>query len=198
MVAEFIHGFDILFEEFRNALPWAITSNLQEFLDKLNFGLDEDFIVKDGLAIHKTAVIENGAVLKPPVVIGRNCFIGAHAYLRGGVYLSDSVRIGPSCEIKSSLLMSETSVAHFNFIGDSIVGHKVNFEAGSITANHYNERSVKRIFVKYKDKIIDTSVEKFGALVGDGCRIGANAVLSPGTLLLPGSLVKRLELVEQV
>ena len=38
---------------------------------------------------------------------------------------------------------------------------------------------------------------KFGALIGDGTRIGANAVLSPGTILAPNSIVKRLELVEQ-
>jgi bifunctional N-acetylglucosamine-1-phosphate-uridyltransferase/glucosamine-1-phosphate-acetyltransferase GlmU-like protein len=94
--------------------------------------------------------------------------------------------------------MTETSVAHFNFIGDSIVGHQVNFEAGSITANHYNERPVKRIFVNYKNNIIDTGIDKFGALVGDGCKIGANAVLSPGTLLLPNSIVKRLALIEQL
>jgi hypothetical protein len=40
-------------------------------------------------------------------------------------------------------------------------------------------------------------VTKFGALVGDHSKIGANAVLSPGTILLPESVVRRLELVEQ-
>jgi hypothetical protein len=42
-----------------------------------------------------------------------------------------------------------------------------------------------------------TDVEKFGALVGDGSKIGANAVLSPGTILAPDTVVKRLELIEQ-
>jgi len=40
-------------------------------------------------------------------------------------------------------------------------------------------------------------VEKFGALVGDDSRIGANAVTTPGTLLPPRSIVRRLELVDQ-
>lgn len=40
-------------------------------------------------------------------------------------------------------------------------------------------------------------MHKFGSLVGDECRIGANAVLSPGTLLTPKTVVRRLELVEQ-
>ena len=62
----------------------------------------------------------------------------------------------------------------------------------------YNERENKAISVVYQSAIIETGVIKFGALVGDGSKIGANAVLSPGTLLLPNSRVKRLELIEQI
>jgi NDP-sugar pyrophosphorylase family protein len=143
-------------------------------------------------------IIESGVVIKSPAIISEHCFIGAHAYLRGGVHLGSSVRIGPGCEIKSSLIFSQSTIAHFNFIGDSIIGSHVNFEAGAVTANHYNERTNKRIFALYLSKAIDTKVEKFGALVGDFSKIGANAVLSPGTILAPDSVVKRLELVEQI
>jgi UDP-N-acetylglucosamine diphosphorylase / glucose-1-phosphate thymidylyltransferase / UDP-N-acetylgalactosamine diphosphorylase / glucosamine-1-phosphate N-acetyltransferase / galactosamine-1-phosphate N-acetyltransferase len=107
------------------------------------------------------------------------------------------VSIGPGCEIKSSIIGKGTSVAHFNFIGNSLVGNDVNFEAGSVIANHYNEREDKRIFIKIGSEMLDTGIDKFGALVGDNSKIGANAVLSPGTLLVPGSIVKRLELIEQ-
>ena len=100
--------------------------------------------------------------------------------------------------MKSSIVFENSAIAHFNFIGDSIIGKNVNFEAGSITANHYNERKDKRIFVKIKNEIINTNMEKFGALVGDDCKIGANAVLSPGTILEKKSIVKRLELIEQI
>ena len=68
-------------------------------------------------------------------------------------------------EVKSSIIFDNSSVAHFNFIGDSIIGSNVNFEAGSITANHFNERKNKEIFVKINEEIINTKVEKFGALV---------------------------------
>jgi len=85
----------------------------------------------------------------------------------------------------------------FNFIGDSIIGSDVNFEAGSITANHFNERNDKRIFIKHNSDLIETNSTKFGSLVGDGSKVGANAVLSPGTILPKNTLVKRLELVDQ-
>jgi acetyltransferase-like isoleucine patch superfamily enzyme len=45
--------------------------------------------------------------------------------------------------------------------------------------------------------MIDTGVSKFGALVGDGSRIGANAVIAPGALLERGSIVGRLQLIDQ-
>ena len=134
--------------------------------------------------VHPDAVIEPGAIIKPPMVIGAGCFIAAHAYLRGGVVLGDGVTIGPGAEVKSSLIGPGSVLAHFNFVGDSILGADVNLEAGAVIANHWNERP-------------DTGRVKFGALIGDGCRIGANAVLSPGTILPPGTIVPRLALVDQ-
>ena len=53
------------------------------------------------------------------------------------------------------------------------------------------------VFVHVDGQRISTRLHKFGSLVGDGCRIGANAVLSSGTLLKAQTIVKRLELVEQ-
>jgi bifunctional N-acetylglucosamine-1-phosphate-uridyltransferase/glucosamine-1-phosphate-acetyltransferase GlmU-like protein len=93
--------------------------------------------------------------------------------------------------------MSHTHIAHFNFVGDSLIGSHVNFEAGAIVCNHWNERSDKQIRLAYNGQIIETGTEKFGALIGDGCKIGANAVLSPGTILAKNTIVSRLELVEQ-
>jgi len=178
--------------------PWQITDNIKDILEEIILELDENFEIKNGIAIHKSVVIEAGVTIKRPTIIMQNCFIGANAYFREGVFLDKYVKIGPSTEIKSSIICSNTAIAHFNYIGNSIIGQNVNFEAGSIAANHYNERSSKEIKVKFKDKIIDTGVEKFGSLVGDNSKIGANAVLSPGTLLTKNYIVKRLELIEQL
>jgi NDP-sugar pyrophosphorylase family protein len=197
-IDKFISGFSDAIRGASDSSPWAITQKLPDIIMELISKLDNDYVVHNNIAIHQSATIEAGAVIKGPVIIGEECFIGGNAYLRGGVYLGTSVSIGPGCEIKTSIIFPHTSIAHFNFIGDSIIGSHVNFEAGSHTANHYNERTNKRIFALYQSKALDTKVEKFGALVGDSSRIGANAVLSPGTILVPESVVKRLELVEQI
>jgi UDP-N-acetylglucosamine diphosphorylase / glucose-1-phosphate thymidylyltransferase / UDP-N-acetylgalactosamine diphosphorylase / glucosamine-1-phosphate N-acetyltransferase / galactosamine-1-phosphate N-acetyltransferase len=170
MIADHIAGFHDLFPFVPRGLePWEIVARLAELATPF---------------VHPDAVIEPGAIIKPPVVIGAGCFIAAHAYLRGGVVLADRVTVGPGVEVKSSLVGPASVLAHFNFVGDSILGADVNLEAGAVIANHWNERP-------------DARRMKFGALVGDRCRIGANAVLSPGTMLKPGTVVPRLALVDQ-
>lgn len=188
---------DITIIHQQDKAPWELTQNINEIITNHISLLGDDFVVNGDIAIHKTAVIETNITLKPPIIIGKNCFIGANSYLRNGVFLMDNVKIGAGCEIKTSIICTDSAIAHFNFIGDSIIGCRVNFEAGSITANHYNEREDKTIMVIHNSKKINTHTTKFGSLVGDDSKIGANAVLSPGTLLMPKSIVKRLELVEQ-
>jgi len=197
LIDDLIDGFSEMFG-IQKYQPWEFVHNIAAIITQKISSLDNGYQIDNGNAIHHTAVIEHNVILKSPFIIGPNCFVGANAYLRGGVWLMDGVRIGAGCEIKSSVIFNNSAIAHFNFIGDSIIGNYVNFEAGSVTANHYNERNDKRISVKYNEEIIETNAEKFGALVGDRSTIGANAVLSPGTILLRGINVRRLELIEQI
>ena len=196
-IRDFISNISEHFNVEKNPLPWELTTNLKEIIEEIIPNLGTDFKIVDGVAVHKSAVIEDGVTIKPPFIAMENCNIGANAYFREGVFLDKSVKIGPCSEVKSSIIFSGTALAHLNYIGNSIIGSNVNFEAGSIAANHYNERESKRISVIYNNKLIDTGVEKFGALVGDHSRIGANGVLSPGTILSKKSIVKRLELIDQ-
>ena len=195
MTSNYITRFQDYFDD---DLPWLIIQNLESIIFEKIKLLSDDFEINNGIAIHKTAIVEKNAILKAPLIIEENCFVAANACLRNGVFLSKNVKIGMGVEIKSSIISNNSAVAHFNFIGDSIIGENVNFEAGSITANHFNERENKEIFVKIDDNIINTKVVKFGSLVGDFSKIGANSVLSPGTILKKNSVVKRLELIEQI
>jgi UDP-N-acetylglucosamine diphosphorylase / glucose-1-phosphate thymidylyltransferase / UDP-N-acetylgalactosamine diphosphorylase / glucosamine-1-phosphate N-acetyltransferase / galactosamine-1-phosphate N-acetyltransferase len=182
----------------RNAAPWDILAGIDTLIG--------DAAARAGIAarrpgeaiyIHPSATVEPGAVLKPPVLIGAGCFVAAHAYLRGGVLLGPDVTIGPGSEVKSSLVMAGSALAHFNFVGDSLIGAAVNLEAGAVLANRWNERADKTIALFLDGRRITVPSAKFGAIIGDGSRIGANAVLSPGTVLPPGSVVGRLQLVDQ-
>jgi len=147
-----------------------------------------EYRIASGVAVHVTATVEQGATLKPPLVLSRGVLVAAGAYLRGGCWLGEGCCIGPSSELKSSFVFAGSVLAHLNFVGDSIIGSQVNLEAGSVVCNHRNE---------HRAAGAAAPAVKFGALVGDGSRIGANAVLAPGTVLMPNSVVGRLELVDQ-
>lgn len=197
-ISRYINGFQHLFPDFGQATPWTITNNIPSAIwDRIKELPEADYNINNGIAVHKAAIIEAGVILKPPVIIGPYCFVGAHAYLRDGVFLDESVKIGPGTELKTIIVMAFSTLAHFNFAGNSIIGSHVNLEAGAVIANHYNDRMEKNIVVTYDGDRISTGMDKFGALVGDYCKVGANAVLSPGTILERKSIVGRLVLVEQ-
>jgi NDP-sugar pyrophosphorylase family protein len=187
----------LLPERARRLAPWEMVRDAAEIVRAALAGCDGEFTVAGEIAVHRSARIEPGATLKPPCIVGPGCFLANSVYLRGGVYLAGQVTIGPAVEIKGSFILPGSAFGHLNFIGDSIVGSGVNAEAGAVFANHHNDRADKEIRVMIGGRRVPTGATRFGALIGDDCRIGANAVLSPGSLLPRGTLVPRLTLFEQ-
>lgn len=179
--------------------PWDLTTDIVALIERSVERLPSSYVRRTpGIAVHPSATVEPGAVLKAPCIVGENCFVASYAYLRGGVWLDRNVILGPSVEVKSSLIGEGSKAAHFNFVGDSVIGRDVNIEAGAIVANYRNERADKQIVCFDGEQLIRTGREKFGSLIGNGCRIGANAVLAPGTILKPATVVPRLALVDQI
>jgi len=177
--------------------PWQLTAQADAVVRELLSRLHGEYIVAGEVAVHRGAEVEPGAVLKGPLIIGPRVFVASGAYLRGGNWLADDCVVGPGCELKSSFVFAGSKLAHFNFVGDSIIGSDVNLEAGSVICNHRNERDDKEIRVRVGASLHRTSCDKFGALIGDGCRIGANAVMAPGAIVPARSVVGRAALLDQ-
>ncbi|MCC7276395.1 MAG: hypothetical protein IT561_27265 [Alphaproteobacteria bacterium] len=197
-IAEYVAAIPgTMLARFAGERPWVVTASLADILTDLLNDLPDSYVLDGDAAIHETATVERGAVLKGPAIIGPRAFVAASAYLRGGVFLDAGCVVGPGCEAKSTVLFAGSRIAHLGFVGDSILGADVNCEAGSVVANHRNERADKRIRIRHAGGVIDTGVERFGAILGDGARLGANAVVAPGALLAPGTVVARLALVDQ-
>ena len=179
--------------------PWEAIHNLNQILKKVITELpQEEYSVKNGIAIHNSAIIEKNVTIKEIAIIGEKSIVKAGAYLRGGTFIGKNVNIGANSEIKQSMIFDHSRIAHLNYVGNSIIGEDVNLEAGSILANHFNEFKNKKIQVIINDSIVETNLVKFGSLIGDGSRIGANAVLNPGTLLKRKSIIGRLVPIDQI
>ena len=175
--------------------PWELTRQSETIVRKLLQALPAaEFDVSDDIAVHRSTTVEPGAVLKGPLILGPHGLVASGAYLRGGNWVAERCIFGPGSELKSSFVFAGTKLAHFNFVGDSILGADVNLEAGSIICNYRNERSDKEICVRLGAGLRRTGCFKFGAVVGDHSRLGANAVVAPGGLLPPGSVVRRASL----
>lgn len=179
--------------------PWDIIQNLESTVWELLDTLPEEYDISGGIAIHASAIVDPSTLIKEPAIIGKDCFIGPHGLIRGGVIMAEKSSIGANCEVKRTVVGAKSHLGHFNFIGDSIVGTSVNVEAGAVIANHFNERRPKdqNIRVRIDNAVIETGLTRFGAVIGDHVKIGANAVLTPGTILSPHTIVGRLELVDQ-
>ena len=181
-----------------NASPWEITCQSEEIIRQLLAELPiGEYVIADEVAIHRSATVETGAVLKGPLILSAACFVANGAYLRGGNWVAANCTFGPGSELKSSFVFANTKLAHFNFVGDSVLGEGVNLEAGSVICNYRNEREAKEVMFRLESGLHPTGVTKFGALIGDDSRIGANAVVAPGALCRPGSVVRRAELCDQ-
>jgi bifunctional N-acetylglucosamine-1-phosphate-uridyltransferase/glucosamine-1-phosphate-acetyltransferase GlmU-like protein len=178
--------------------PWQFTVQSSFVVRALLADLPAgEYVISEEIAVHRSATIESGAVLKGPLILGAGCFVATGAYLRGGNWVAENCTFGPGSELKSSFVFSNTKLAHFNFVGDSMLGENVNLEAGSIVCNYRNERAEKEVRIRIGSELLHTGSEKFGALIGDDSRIGANAVIAPGALLLPSFIVGRAALCDQ-
>ena len=127
--------------------------------------------------IGEGTVVEAGAMIAGPAVVGANCIVRHNAYIRQEVIVGDDCIVGNACELKNCLLFNGCQVPHFNYVGDSILGHRAHLGAGVVLSNV--KVTPGNIFVEKTD----TGLEKFGALIGDESEIGCNSVLNPGSVI---------------
>lgn len=144
--------------------------------------------VGEHVRLGRGSVVEPGAVVKGPAWIGEDCQIRAGAYLRENVVVGNGVVLGNSCEFKNCVLFDEAEIPHFNYVGDSIVGHRGHLGAGVILSNVRLDRQPVKVAFDDGERV-DTGLRKFGAIVGDHAEIGCNAVISPGSILGRGSVI---------
>ena len=182
-----------------------LTANLQP---ELRNKCDGRAFIGEQVFIGEGTVVEDGVMIKGPAIIGKNCQIRHNAYLRENVIIGDECVVGNSSELKNALLFNGAQVPHFNYIGDSILGHKAHLGAGVKISNvklfpgniQVEVQSLKskvqslgtgdaRETLDFARGTLDTGLRKFGALLGDGAEVGCNAVLNPGSILGRGAVV---------
>jgi UDP-N-acetylglucosamine diphosphorylase / glucose-1-phosphate thymidylyltransferase / UDP-N-acetylgalactosamine diphosphorylase / glucosamine-1-phosphate N-acetyltransferase / galactosamine-1-phosphate N-acetyltransferase len=146
--------------------------------------------------IDEDARVEPGAFVNGPCYIGPGVEVRHGAYIRGSVILLRESIIGHATEVKNSILLPNAKAPHFAYLGDSVLGSRVNLGAGTKLSNVMitsakDSTSGRRpsIVIPSGGDQYDTGLSKLGAILGDDCQTGCNSVLNPGSILEPGCLV---------
>ena len=108
--------------------------------------------------------------------VGNQSIIGPYARLRPGADLSNDVHIGNFVEVKNSKIAANSKANHLAYVGDSIVGTRVNIGAGTITCNYDGVNKHQTII---EDDVFIGSDTQLIAPV----RVGRGATLGAGTTL---------------
>jgi len=122
-----------------------------------------DARIAAGATIHPFTHIEGASV-------GAGALVGPFARLRPGAVLGEQVHIGNFVEVKNSTLAAGAKANHLAYLGDATVGARVNFGAGSITANY-------------------DGANKHRTTIGDDVQVGSNCVLVAPISLGAGATV---------
>ena len=135
------------------------------------------------------AAIEAGAVIhafthidgeKLGVTVGAGSLIGPFARLRPGARLGADVHIGNFVEVKNSTLANGAKANHLAYLGDATVGERVNFGAGSITAN-YDGANKHRTTIEADVHVGSNCVLVAPITLGAGGTVGGGSTLTKDT-----------------
>lgn len=171
---------------------WDALKGLSTYLERYPLGKKQS-VIPDGvhlvnphlITIGKDCVIEPGAYIEGPCIIGEGSTIRHGSYIRGFLITGSKCVVGHATEIKHSILLNNAKAAHFNYVGDSILGGDTNLGAGTICANLRFDAA--NIHVKVDGDLLDTGMHKLGLILGDGAQMGCNSVASPGTIMGRGA-----------
>jgi NDP-sugar pyrophosphorylase family protein len=143
-------------------------------------------LLGDRIHIAAGCVVEPGAVIVGPAIVGPGAQIRTGAYVRQNVILGPQSLVGAHSEVKGSILLPGAKAPHQAYVGDTILGRDVNLGAGTICSNVKNVG--REVSFRAGGEVVHTGLRKFGAVLGDGCKTGCNTVLNPGVLMGPSSV----------
>jgi len=177
--------------------PWTLLEANERAMKNLKGSIhgkiEEGVYLQGEVYVASSAVVKSGVYIEGPVYIGEGCEVGPNSYIRPGTVLTQNNKIGAGSEVKNSILLNGAHIPHLSYVGDSIIGEKTNFGAGTITANlRFDNEPVK---MTSKAQRVDTGRRKFGVVVGDNVQTGINVSIHPGVRIgnnawiEPGSVV---------
>lgn len=170
-----------LFETYE--YPWQVLPHIGETILTLGKTLSAETYdeVQPNVWIAKSAKVAPTASIQGPCIIGPDTEVRHCAFIRGNVLVGAGAVVGNSTELKNVILFDAVQVPHYNYVGDSVLGHRSHMGAGSITSNVKSDKTL--VVVKDGEASYETGLKKMGAILGDFVEVGCGSVLNPGTIV---------------
>lgn len=114
------------------------------------------------------------------VTVGAGARVGPFARLRAGAQLGRAVHVGNFVEVKNSRLADGAKANHLAYLGDATLGERVNYGAGSVTAN-YDGANKHRTVIEADAHIGSNCVLVAPVTIGAGGTVGAGSTITKNT-----------------
>ncbi len=181
--------------------PWHILDMKDHYLSQA-----DSASIHPSARIHDTAIIDGNvfigegtrifehAVVRGPCFIGKDCIIGNNSLVWGGCHLGTGTVVGYSTELKN-VYTGENVWFHQNYVGDSVIMDNCSMGAKFTTANfRFDEKNVR---IRVGNSMVDTGMNKFGMIMGEGCRTGILSGTYPGIRIGKGAVIGPQVLAER-
>ena len=196
---EFTDSMEILIEELKGriigytikdrfwsdiGLPWQLLDAnnfiLKDVKKKILGKLEPNVQISGNIYLGQNTIVRSGSYIQGPCYIGDNNLLGPNAFIRPNTSIENNCHIG-MCEVKNSIVFSDSNIPHFNFVGDSIICENVNLGAGTKVANlRLDDGNIK---MNIKGKLVDSKRRKLGTIVGPNVKTGINVSIMTGKII---------------
>jgi len=169
--------------------PWELLEanewKLAEMDRRIDGAVHDHAELRGSVVVESGATVDRGVVIEGPALIREGAEIGPNAYVRGSTYIGPDTHVGSNVEIKNSVVMRGSHVPHLSYVGDSVLGERVNFGAGTQVANLRHDGEPVETTVK--GERVSTDRRKFGVVAGPDANTGVNTSLNAGVVLSAGA-----------
>jgi len=169
--------------------PWDILNLNAEVLDHFEATLggtvEPGVSLRGQVTVGKDTVLHANSYISGPVIIGSGCHIGPNVCILPATSIGDNVVISSFTEVKNSVIGNDVAVGPGCIIEDSVI------DAGCVIKGHLTACSGEgEVKVNGEPHSVG-----FGVMMGEGCSVGGNVVIQPGTIIGTYCQIQAMKLV---
>ncbi|TGC10577.1 bifunctional sugar-1-phosphate nucleotidylyltransferase/acetyltransferase [Methanolobus halotolerans] len=163
---------------------------LGEFETDIKDGtVEEGAIIKGSVSIGKNTTVRSGCYIVGPVMIGDNCDIGPNTVILPSTSVGNNVSIASFTSIQNSIIMNDARISTHSTISNSIIGSNTSVES------HFITEEKEKMMIDIEGGLY--FADKLGTIIGDDTEIGSNVLVKAGMMISPNCRVNSGKIISE-